>query len=407
MLLLGGCGLWAPPADDPLERVLAKVEAVRGIQAPRPIDARVVGQDELRAMIRSAIEAHRTPEEIHAFEEGLVTVGLWPADRPLLEEFVAVMTEELAGLYLVDQRALVVPSEVPQSFESWLAAAEARQDPEASFALAHELVHLLQHRAYPELFEDDALYFGRDDLGLAVQTAIEGDAMYFGLLAEDRPLPPVQVVEELFGREYDDPDSRLAQAPRLLRELVGFPYARGYALAHAEGGALLEDPPASTEQALHPERRNAEFTVYDLAGLLDVLPPGCARVFENGVGELQLRVWVRELSAGSGPDPLLVADGWDGDRYLALRCAERRALVWLSSWDDAAEAAEFASSVEALTDDWVRRAGLSGPLRVERAGRDVLVASPELAGRGAELRERVRRGRVSRVSELRRFADPD
>ena len=399
-----GCfGGGSPVTDgDALEAMVVRVESVRGIRAERPIAARVVGQAELADLLAAAVVAHRTPDEVARYEAGLVTVGLWPSDRRLLDEVVAVLGEEVAGLYLSDERALLVVGDSDVPFPVWLSSVLARRDFMAEFALSHELVHLLQHQRHPELLESDAIYFRHDDLALAVQTAFEGDALYFGVLSLGGPLPSPDVFESSFDGPLGDPDSAFAAAPRLLQELLAFPYAQGYRLALAETSRLLEDPPASSEQVIHPEQRRADFTAFDLSPVAAGLPDGCSAVFENTVGELQLRILLQEVAPLEvDPD---VWQGWDGDRYLAARCGDRRALLWLTAWDDERDAEEFAAAYAALADRLAARAGLTGPLHVERSGRDVVVASAELAGLVGEAPERATRRRLRTVAELRAFA---
>lgn len=388
--------------DDALETMVARVESVRGIQARRPIDARVVTQPQLVELLRSELVAQRRPEEIEGYEAGLVTVGLWPPDLPLVATVVDLMAEEVAGLYLADERALLVVSERELPFSQWLEWARERQDFMAEFALSHELVHLLQHQRYPTLLENDALYFSNDDLAVSVQSAFEGDAMYFGSLALGVPLPEPSDLKVSVEQEMQQADGALASAPRLLRELLVFPYSQGYRLAFREADQLLEDPPASSEQAIHEERRWDAFTVFDLAALSRLLPEGCLPVFENTVGELQLRILLQEL----GPEEATPAvwEGWDGDRYLAARCGDRRALLWLTSWDSEADAEEFAAGYSRLATRAAARAGLTQPVRVERFGRQVVVASAELHGLMEAVPAQAERARVRSVRELRAFA---
>lgn len=392
----------APASREPFEDLVVRVERARGLRANRPIDARVVSSSELAELLAAALVADRTPEELDRYEEGLVSVGLWPADRRLVDAFLQLLGEEVAGLYLSDQRALFVVSESGLSFRAWLAAALARHDLMAEYTLTHELVHLLQHQHHPELIESDPVFFHHDDLALAVQAAFEGDALYYGALAMDGPLPTPELFDLSVGDPAGGTEGGLAGAPRLLQELMNFPYTRGYRLALAEGAALLDDPPASSEQVIHPDRRHADFAVFDLGVLASRLPEGCRPVFENSVGELQMRILLQEAASGE-PLPALW-EGWDGDRYLAVRCGERRALLWLTTWDSPRDAEEFASGYAALAERLAARAGLTAPLRVERSGRDVGIASAELGALLPGALAEVPRQRVASVAALRAFA---
>ena len=96
---------------DSLEAIVSRVERVRDIRAQRPINARVVDQAEIRGIVERAVLAHRDLGAIGRYERGLVTVGLWPPDRVLIDEYTTVMGEEIAGLYLPSERTLYVVDE--------------------------------------------------------------------------------------------------------------------------------------------------------------------------------------------------------------------------------------------------------------------------------------------------------
>ena len=71
LLALGlGLGCAQAPASEKLsgseafERVVQRVEQVRGIRARRPIDARVVTPESLRDQIQAVLTAKRSPDEI-------------------------------------------------------------------------------------------------------------------------------------------------------------------------------------------------------------------------------------------------------------------------------------------------------------------------------------------------------
>lgn len=387
------------PANEALAALVAEVERAREIEAGRPIEAWVVTPAELRRRVVRTVEAHRTPDEIARYQAALTTIGLWPAGLSLVDEVVGVMGEEAAGLYLADDRALLIVSDTETPTADWLASALGR--PDFREVLAHEIVHFLQHERYPVLVEDDPFYLRHDDLSVALQSGFEGDALYFGWKALGAPPPAPEVVAILFEAAIDESRPALASAPPVLRELLSFPYVAGYRLARAETTGLLEHPPASTEQALHPERRREGFTVFDLAPLAEALPAGCRPVFENTVGELQLRVLLQDLG---GPETSPDAwQGWDGDRYLAARCGARPALLWITSWDSPDDAAEFEAIYGALAERAAGRAGLSQPLALRRTGRDVVICSPELQALADSLPAGARRGRVRDLDGLRAF----
>ena len=160
--------------------------------------------------------------------------------------------------------------------------------------------------------------------------------------------------------------------PEVIRASLAFQYDAGTAFAGwalAEGGwsevdRTHEDPPASTEQVLHPARY---FGVRDqpigiaLRGTEEIEAAGWHRILEDTLGELTLRILVRR--ALTQDRAVAVADGWGGDRLRALARGDDLVLVWMTAWDTPADATEF---FEAMPDV------LPGT-RVERRGERVLV----------------------------------
>jgi hypothetical protein len=417
LALIAGCSTSqvedGAPRHDSLESIVRSVEVTRGVRAKRPIDARIVTPEEMRQVIADLLASQRSSEEIAAYEYGLATVGLWPRDRPLVDEYLGVMGEEVSGLYVPERSALFIVNEVSVPFSVWLVSALAQRDFSAEFVLSHELVHLLQHQEHPGLFEPEELT-DQDDAALALQAAFEGEAMFYGMLSLGGPLPEPAELGDAYALAPVDEDGALANAPALIRGLLGFPYLEGYRLAWQEGPELLSDPPASTEQVMQGGQHES-FEVFDLSAVSESLPDGCEAVHENTVGALQLSILFGEFSGESSresPGELSTESneesawlGWDGDRYLAARCGGNPALLWLSSWDSEEDAFEFAVAYRHIAPEVASRAGLAELPTISLAGRLVTVQSPELALRdgspGSALEEQVARTRVTSLEELR------
>lgn len=374
----------------------ARTAAARGIAAPGPVPARVIERDDLPGILRDMLAPQWTSAEIADYEAGLVTVGVWPAARDLLEEFVRLSRDQLAGLYVPPEGVLYVVADAERPLSFRMLSSLARRDLYLELVLSHEIVHWLQDRAYPWLLEEDFTWKHQDDYARAVQTAVEGDAMHYGLVAwlggsERLPSP-----DDFAERAAEEPP---VDAPALLRLTLLLPYVSGYRLSVAEGRHLLDAPPASTEQAIHPERRREPFTVSDLDAARRALPGGCRVFAANTLGEVGISVLFRDLAAD--PEPA-AWEGWDGDRYLAARCGDRRELVWWTSWDDAAEAREFADAYRQIAEAARARAGLAAPLVPWRDGATVVVATPAF-GDPAAWAGSLRTDRVATGPQLRRF----
>jgi hypothetical protein len=107
----------------------------------------------------------------------------------------------------------------------------------------------------------------------------------------------------------------------------------------------FQDPPASTEQILHPEKYPDDAPqVVNVQDLSAALGAGWSDLDFQDVGEGWLRLMLQlRLDQGEADD---AAEGWDGGQYRAWSDGARVAVVLDSVWDTEAEANEFAGSME-------------------------------------------------------------
>jgi hypothetical protein len=179
---------------------------------------------------------------------------------------------------------------------------------------------------------------------------------------------PKKMIEET----PDLPGSRpLLAAPAWIQDTLLFSYLQGaafcMAVKSAGGQTLLDyafttDPPRSTEQILHPEKwygRRDDPVVVHLPRLAAELP-GYRKTAEGTLGELSLRIFLRESlhDAGWATD---AAAGWGGDRFAVYQRGNARLVVWVTEWDNGIEAGQFKNAIESVG-GW--RTSTFGPLRV-------------------------------------------
>jgi hypothetical protein len=363
--------------EAPMRDIVANTVRARAIEPEGPIAARAVNRDEVLAILSEAFAEWKTPAEFADYERALIALGLWPADRDLYKEALAVYAEELVGIYVPSSRELLLVSNARAPLGLGFLSAVSRSDFETEFALSHEIIHLLQHQAYPELMDPDWMPRNSDDLEAAIQAALEGDAMRFGFDAVGLRVPTPEQWTALLDRQFPRLEgSALAEAPALIRLTFEFPYARGYAMAWREEFRLLESPPISTEQAMHDDRRHEAFLQMDLTPLEDRLPAGCRTLQRNTVGELQISALFRDLLEDPHP---AIWEGWNGDRYLVADCAGRTEWVWWTAWDSASDAAEFADAYLALAPAVAARANSEIPALAQIGATHVVVTSSGFA----------------------------
>jgi hypothetical protein len=370
----------------------------------------VIDQAKVPERLRVALEAGLSKDEISAYQDALVAVGLWPEGTDLVDEYLSVAKEEVIGFYVPQDRVLYIVRDAPIPFWGRVLSFLVRRDAVREMVIGHELIHALQHQNHPDLVEHDRFLKDQDDLGSALQATIEGDATFFSLAVPDPPIPPSDPTEFREEMEQDTSgrsEGALAGAPALLREGLYFPYAWGYALSFREQGALLDDPPVSTEQVMHPERRHEPFVTLDLGAGRKLLPANCKFVHENGVGEFGLSVLLKDLAPRDAPPDPTAWEGWNGDRYLVARCDGQRELLWLTLWDSEQDAQEFEAAYRNVAAGLCARAGYPVPPALTRRGSEVLIVSPGLASVAKAIASAARRGQVSTLREVLEFyAEP-
>jgi len=386
------------------DTVVGRTERARGLRFDGPIAAEVVDSATFREIVQAEAEAQWTPEALASYQDGLTAVGLWPAHRELLGEFVAALGEEAGGLYLPDEQTLYIVEDPATPLTVRLASFLTRRDLAREVLLTHELVHTLQHRHYPALIDRVSNLKGQDDVVLALQAALEGDAVRYGFAALETGAPPPAPVDFAASLEKEADRGRLAERPALVRYSMVFPYAQGYRLSSLEASMLLEDPPVSSEQVLHADARHQPFLMFDLSRLANALPEGCSYVYENTIGEFGISVLFRDLASQPQAVDPSVWTGWDGDRYLVAECGGRLELFWLTAWDSEADASEFATAYIGIAEAVRERGELaSTPTVTELGSRRVVVATDWLAEPSDRSLAKLRRARVQSLTEVLAF----
>jgi hypothetical protein len=138
-----------------------------------------------------------------------------------------------------------------------------------------------------------------------------------------------------------------SSAPRTVREGLLFPYLGGADFVRRfiekrPEKELLADLPISTKQILNDAAYFTETTAArDLPVAVTLPAPRTGTVvFTNSFGEFETRLTLvqhlqDEVLARRG------ASGVDGDKFAVVRTPDGDALVWVSAWDSAVDAADF------------------------------------------------------------------
>lgn len=363
-----------PETTKKMEEMLAAAEKYRGLKALRPVPAGSLDQEGVKRKLRDLMKTQVPPEELQGAETALKAFGLIPESMDLGRSYVDLLGSQVAGFYDPEEDYMALIRHSGKDAGE-LAAME-------DVLLVHELTHALQdqHFDLEKLMEGDPL----SDAGTAQGALVEGDASLtmtsytMGTSLESMP-GAGQVVESMLKRpealleaSSNLPGSKeLASAPAWLRENLLFGYFQGMAFAlsvRVRGGqklldyAFATDPPRSTEQILHPEKwhgRRDDPVAIRLPDLGAELP-GWRKVAEGEMGELSLRILLRE---GRDPEKAnAAAAGWGGDRFAVYTKGRERIVAWVTEWDSEEDAREALASLATLKRGW--RAEAAGPRRV-------------------------------------------
>lgn len=392
-------------ADDEARALAAE----RGLPAGKPLTVRVLDRPHLAAERDALGASPRSPAEAQAEASLRWRLGIGgDPRRPTGTAAPPPAGVEVTGLYDPMGKRVAIADWIPLEagrVGRWRDLAQALLDRRFTFE------RFLAARAEaPDAGGGKGS--AQSDALLARQALVEGDATVQAL---ERLSPEGAPPSALFGALVEETRRTLTDeaetvesfelAQRQFVQLDGTAFVAAIR-ARAPWSAVNDvwgRPPESSAQILHAEKYQRHDTPDDLSSRLPrELPGGWRTAFRDTLGEIGVRVFLRRVVGPYRAER--AAAGWAGDRIGLYRDARSNAqvgsgadpgsngdadadgeshelVVWLSTWDDATDAADFVDqSVEAL-------GALAGaPLAVVTVPR-------ARAGRGATARPTPRRWR--------------
>lgn len=403
--LLSGCvamsGSGPSAAAVPgLVGIQEEVARIRELPFREAVPSRTQSPDEFRRYVEREIRRQFGREGAEAYVRALVRLGALPGPLDLESMYLDLLEDQAAAHYDPEARAF------------YLLAADA--DPKMIELIAsHELCHALQdqhHNLRQFIEESGESPQDNGDSATARQSLVEGEAtvvmtiwMSMRQMKTDDPaaaVPYASMALKVQGAMDLDTVVSMASAGAMDlgfgslgdsgRKLNDYPpyfvhpllsaYLQGAVMVESvreQGGwkavdALYANPPASTEQVLHPEKLQGQRDLPIDVRLQDLdrrLPRGWSLKEQDVTGELGIGVLLRQWQDKAAPDPAGAASaaaGWGGDRY--YYCEQERGpgrlLLWRTVWDTEQDAAEFAVAYRsglAIRFDAMAKAGQSGP----------------------------------------------
>lgn len=337
--------------SEKFDQIAAETSEARELPITEDIVEAFLSRDELEQRLLSDLATEYPADEAAADERALKAFGLLAGDVSLTDLVLELYTEQIAGFY------------DPETNEMYLIGDDAEVDAEEEFTYAHEVIHALQDQAFDLMKVQEPVLDGtNDDRAIAITSLIEGDAVVGSVEYVLRH--PVLAGRLALAGVTDTPV--FDAAPPILTQSLLFPYLAGQgfvATIRGEDGwnavdAVYRDPPASTEQILHPEKYidRDDPTAVTLPDLATALGAGWTKAEENNFGEFQTSVLLANLAPGEGFDATSGFDlpeeatagaaGWDGDRYAVWANGDQDVVIWSSVWDSEDDAAEFSSALQ-------------------------------------------------------------
>ena len=368
----------APSGQKLLEeasQIATEVANIRGLSLQAEIDKGIRTRAELRKVLIAKLAEEVTDEEVVNEAKVYKQLGLMPEELDYKQTLLDVLTEQIAGFYDQDAKELYIMKGIPLSL----------QRP----AMAHEIFHAIQDQHFDiKRMVEPISSQENGDFALARSALIEGDASLVmidfslyeeGVLPQDnvRSVVDIPMMANILMRLTQEDvgalqqmvpqggaavspaelaESALADAPRMVRKLLVFPYFGGmrFVISARSGhnweriNHVYENPPVSTEQILHPQRYFAQDTPvlldFEAASVIDDAPA----IYDSVFGEYQMRLVLEQhLLEGENLDEQRqlvdrAMTGWDGDRIRAFEPEGADVLLThLSVWDTIRDAREY------------------------------------------------------------------
>lgn len=374
------------------DTILKEVGDLRGLSAKNPVKSGFKSRPELQEIVVKDLDEEHSAAELKSQQKFLVRLGLVPKTYDIREESIKLLCEQIGGFY--------DPRTGEFYLVDWLELDEQKP------VMAHELMHAVQDQNFNlrrfEKFPKD-----KGDQELAIQALIEGEAtvVMFNYLFKSQGIDitkmpvPISSLLDLANTTDDKRFPVLYKSPRVIREVLEFPYIYGASFVQQFVGKTSWEKVASlyttdlvesTEQILHPEKAiQREHPVeVKIPDVLNLLGKGWTKSEVNVQGEYGYYETLVEFL--DKDQAKTAAAGWGGDQYAFYDLPDKddSVLVEMSNWDTEKDAEEF---FQAYRDRSLKRYAKAkqvgdeksqtlfsattdeGMFSIERRGQDVLI----------------------------------
>jgi hypothetical protein len=324
--------------------IQGKVERMRNQKVRKPLRIGVKSKPEITRFVLRRLEEEYGAKKIDGEGRMLQLFGLIPADMKYGETVTSLLTEQVGGFYDHTRQELYLADWLP----------EMLQRP----VMAHEIFHAVQDQEWGGGKLIDSKKYSHDQV-LAHAALLEGDATIVMLNFQNAEvgapgdvstskvtlnLVATGLAMQMGGSEFPV----MAAAPDYLKQSLIFPYQQGLLFVGALRQAgwswerirgVYDDPPASSEHILHPEKYAGERDHPSSVQIAPLRIPGLERTWDGVAGEFHVRqVLMSQLPLDRSIDG---AAGWDGDHLVLLTDGKAQSLAAMTVvWDTPEDAAE-------------------------------------------------------------------
>jgi len=294
------------------DEVLLEMSKLLSLPILSPLKKSLRSRDEIRAYLLQKMKEDKDAGKRYADQKTMEKFGLLPKDYPLEETLMKVLTEQIAGLYDPDSHEFFVAD--------WNSLADERM------VMSHELTHALQDQHFHIDKWTDAAK-PNDDAELARDAVIEGSAiaaMLDYILQGKGSIRDLGEIDPSILMGDVDSSPELANAPKVLRDELLFPYLAGapftQSVLKASSGwpdfhKVFERPPVSTQQIMHPDMylQGVVPPTIALPETMGLLSAEWKKLDENNMGEFGLLEILGQFLSKDRATTL--AATWSADRY--------------------------------------------------------------------------------------------
>ncbi len=347
-----------------VDEILQQVSQISGLPIKQKVQGVVVSREQIRDYIAQRMKETTTPQQMHAQEAALIKFGLLPPGFKLEKFVVDLLAEQATAFYDPKQKKIFLSDWAPLDL----------QKP----AIAHELTHALQdqHTSLDAFMENPSM---SQDEEAARQAVVEGEGVLAmmdymlapsGTKASDVP-NLAQIVEGATQMETAK-FPVFGAAPAYLKEGLLFPYTFGLVYTQAKAktlgkdvyGALLDHPPHSTHEIMHPDAPSTRVAELQAPEIPAALRAGYKKLDSNVLGELDILILLKQTLSEAVAKA--VAPSWRAFRYDVYENAAGQVLLaHRSQWKDTNSAEAFADAYRRVI---VRKAFPGEDTRVEVHG---------------------------------------